>query len=73
MNVNAKQTETTYNSLKPRTRGGVALYSLGNIKGSVIFMILYTGTEVAREKFHILPFAERALRWEITTSGIGRM
>ena len=32
--------ETTYNSLKPRTRGGVALYSLGNTKGSVIFMRL---------------------------------
>ena len=50
--------ETTYNSLKPRTRGGVALYSLGNIKGSVIFMILDTGTEVAREKFHILPMPD---------------
>ena len=32
--------ETTYNSLKPRTRGGVALYSLGNTKGSVIIMRL---------------------------------
>ena len=47
--------ETTYNSLNPRTRGGVALYSLGNSKGSVIFMILDTGTEVPREKFNILP------------------
>ena len=47
--------ETAYNSLKPRTRGGVALYSLGNTKGSVILMTLDTGTEVAREKFHILP------------------
>ena len=50
--------ETTHNSLKPRTRGGVALYSLGNIKCSVIFMILDTGTEVAREKFHILPMPD---------------
>ena len=47
--------ETTNNSLEPRTRGGVALYSLGNTKGSVILMTLDTGTEVAREKFHILP------------------
>ena len=47
--------ETTYNSLKPRTRGGVALYSLGNTKGSVIFMTLKTRIEVAREKFHLLP------------------
>ena len=50
--------ETTYNSLKPRTRGGVALYSLGNSKGSVIFMTLDTGTEVAREKFHLLPMPD---------------
>ena len=50
--------ETTYNSLKPRTRGGVALYSLGNTKGSVIFMTLDTGTEVAREKFHLLPMPD---------------
>ena len=47
------ENETTYNSLKPRTRGGVALYSLGNSKGSVIFMTLDTGTEVAREKFYL--------------------
>ena len=50
--------ETTYNTLKPRTRGGVALYSLGNTKGSVIFMTLDTGTEVAREKFHLLPMPD---------------
>ena len=50
--------ETTYNSLKPRNRGGVALYSLGNTKGSVIFMTLDTGTEVAREESHILPMPD---------------
>ena len=50
--------ETTYNSLKPRTRGGVALYSLGNSKGSVIFMTLDTGTEVAREEFYQLPMPD---------------
>ena len=50
--------ETTNNSLEPRTRGGVALYSLGNTKGSVIFMTLDTGTEVAREKFHIKPMPD---------------
>ena len=43
--------ETAYNSLKPRSRGGVALYSLGNTKGSVIFMTLDTGTEVPERKF----------------------
>ena len=32
--------KTTYNSLKPCTRGGVAPCSLGNSKGSVIFMTL---------------------------------
>ena len=50
--------ETTFNSLRPRNRGGVALYSLGNTKGSVIFMTLDTGTEVTREKFHILPMPD---------------
>ena len=50
--------ETTYNSLKPRNRGGVALYSLGNTKGSVIFMTLDTGREVAREESHILPMPD---------------
>ena len=50
--------ETTYNSLNPRIRGGVALYSLGNSKGSIIFMTLDTGTEVAREKFHLLPMPD---------------
>ena len=50
--------ETTYNSLQPRTRGGVALYSLGNSKGSVIFMTLDTGTEFVREKFHLLPMPD---------------
>ena len=53
--------ETTYNSLKTRTRGGAALYSLGNSKGSVIYMTLDTGTEVAREKFHILPMPDVAI------------
>ena len=50
--------EITYNSLKPRTRGGVALYSLGNTEGSVIFMTLDTAIEVAREKFHLLPMPD---------------
>ena len=45
--------ETTYNSPMARTRGGVALYSLGNTKGTVIFMTLDTGIEVVREKFHL--------------------
>ena len=47
--------ETTFNSLKPRNRGGVALYSLGNTEGSVIFMTLDTGIEVDRDNFHMLP------------------
>ena len=50
--------ETPYNSPKPRTRGGVALYSLGNSKGSVTFMALDTGAEVAREKFHLPPMSD---------------
>ena len=45
--------ETTYNSPMARTRGGVALHSLGNTKGTVIFMTLDTGIEVVREKFHL--------------------
>ena len=49
---------TTYNSLKPRKRGGVALYSLGNSKGSVNFITLDTEIEVAREKFHLLPMPD---------------
>lgn len=53
--------ETTYNSLEPRTRGGVALYSLGNTKGSVVFMTLDTDTEFAREKFHTLPISDVVL------------
>ena len=53
--------ETTYNSLEPRTRGGVALYSLGNTKGSVEFMTLDTDTEFAREKFHTLPISDVVL------------
>ena len=50
--------ETTQNSLKPRTRECVALYSSGYTKGSVIFMSLDTGTEAAREKLHILPMPD---------------
>ena len=50
--------ETTHNTLKPRTRGGVALYPLGNSKGSVKFMALDSGVEVVREKFHVLPMPD---------------
>ena len=39
--------EITYNSLTPPTRRGVALCSLRNSKGSVIFTTLDTCTEVA--------------------------
>lgn len=46
------------NSLKPWTRGGVVLYSLGPTKGSVIFIAVNTGAEVTREKFHILPMPD---------------
>lgn len=46
------------NFLKPRTRGGVVLYSLGLTKGSVIFIAVDTGAEVTREKFHILPMPD---------------
>ena len=36
----------------------IVFYSLGNTKGSVIFMTLDTGTEIAREKFHLLPMPD---------------
>ena len=50
--------ETTHNTLKPRTRGAVALFPLGNSIGSVRFMALDTGLEITREKFHTLPMPD---------------
>ena len=50
--------ETLHNTMKARTRGGVALYPLSNSKGSVRFMALDTGAEVVREKFTVLPMPD---------------
>ena len=55
--------DTTYNTMKPHTRGGVALFPLRNSKGSVRFMTLDTGLEVYREKFHLLPMPDVVIQY----------
>jgi len=48
----------TDNSMKPRTVGGIALLSTGNIQGNVRFFDLRTSRVVVRYQFTILPLPE---------------